>query len=90
MKSPEVIDKIEKTLPKQPRRCHYCGHEPREYVRADVNFDGARDVNFDGARGFVATVRCTGCGISVFAFGSDIRSALIMARSYWEKGVCDA
>ena len=53
-----------------------------EYVRADVNFDGAS--------GFVATVRCTGCGISVFAFGSDIRSALIMARSYWEKGVCDA
>lgn len=82
MKSPEVIDKIEKTLPKQPRRCHYCGHEPREYVRADVNFDGAS--------GFVATMRCTGCGISVFAFGSDIRSALIMAKSYWEKGVCDA
>lgn len=81
MKSPEVINKIEKTLPKQPRRCHYCGHDPREYVRADVNFDGAN--------GFVATVRCTGCGISVFAFGPDIRSALIMARSYWEKGVCD-
>lgn len=81
MKSPAVIDEIEKTLPKQPRRCHYCGQEAREYVRADSNFSGDK--------GFVATIRCTGCGISVFAFGLDIRSALVMAKSYWERGVCD-
>ena len=82
MKTPEVIDKIEKSLPQKLRICRYCGQEAWEYVRADRNFIGDK--------GFIATVKCTGCGASVFAFGSDIRSALIMARSYWEKGVCDA
>lgn len=82
MKSAAVIDRIETTLPAKLRRCRYCREEPREYVR--------QDVNFRGEKGFVATVKCTGCGASVFAFGKDIRSALVMARSYWEKGVLDA
>lgn len=82
MKTPEAIDKIEKSLPQKLRICRYCGQEAREYVRADRNFIGDK--------GFIATVKCTGCGASVFAFGKDIRSALVMAKSYWEKGVCDA
>ena len=82
MKSKRVIDEIEKALPEKLRRCRYCKEQPREYVR--------QDVNFRGDRGYAATVKCTGCGASVFAFGFDIRSALVMAKSYWEKGVFDA
>lgn len=82
MKTPEVIDKIEKSLPEKFRLCRYCGSEAREFVRADRNFRGDE--------GFIATVKCTGCGVSVFAFGPDIRSALVMAKSYWEKGIYDA
>lgn len=81
MKSPEVINRIEKSLPQTLRKCRYCGEGAEEYVRADRNYDGTR--------GYIATVRCTGCGVSVFAFGLDIRLALVMAKSYWEKGVCD-
>lgn len=54
MKTPEVIDKIEKSLPQKLRICRYCGQEAREYVRADRNFIGDK--------GFIATVKCTGCG----------------------------
>lgn len=82
MKSPEVIDKIEKSLPEKLRPCRYCGSEAREYVR-----DGR---NFRGDEGFVATVRCKGCNTSVMAFGQSERSALVMAKSYWCRGICDA
>lgn len=82
MKSAEIIDRIEKTLPQKLRRCRYCGENAREYVRADRNFRGEE--------GFICTVRCPDCGSSVFAFGYDERAARIMARSYWERGICDA
>ena len=82
MKSAAVIDRIEQTLPQKLRACRYCKQDAREYVR--------QDVNFKGEQGFIATVKCTGCGASVFAFGLDIHSALVMAKSYWEKGVLDA
>lgn len=81
MKSPEVIDKIEKTLPQTLRKCRYCGESAKEYVRADRNYEGTM--------GFIAMVRCSGCMASVFAFGLDERSALVMAKSYWERGICD-
>lgn len=81
MKSEKVINEIEKTLPQKLRICRYCGQEAREYVRADRNFIGDK--------GFIATVKCTGCGASVSAFGKDIRSALVMAKSYWCKGICE-
>ena len=82
MKSPEVIDRIEKSLPQTLRKCRYCGEGARDYVRADRNFRGEE--------GFICTVRYSGCGSSVFAFGYDERAARIMARSYWERGICDA
>ena len=82
MKSPEVIDRIEKTLPEILRKCRYCGESPEVYTRADRNYDGTE--------GFVSTVKCSGCGVSVFAFGLDERRALVMSRCYWEKGVLDA
>ena len=81
MKSPEVIDRIEKTLPETLRKCRYCGERPEVYSRGDRNYDGAE--------GFVSTVRCSGCGACVFAFGLDRRSAEIMSRCYWERGICD-
>lgn len=81
MKSKAVIDKIEKTLPVKLRPCRYCRGEPREYIREDVNYRGEK--------GYFATVRCSSCGISVEAFAVDKRSASVMARSYYQKGVLD-
>lgn len=81
MKSKAVIGKIEKTLPVKLRPCRYCRGEPKEHIREDVNYRGDK--------GYFATVRCTSCGISVEAFADDKHSASVMARSYWEKGICD-
>lgn len=81
MKSKAVIDKIEKTLPVKLRPCRYCRGEPEEHIREDVNYRGDK--------GYFATVRCTSCGISVEAFAADKRSASVMARSYYQKGVLD-
>ena len=81
MKSPDVIDEIEKKLPPEMRRCRYCGGTAREYAYPDRNYKGDY--------GFVGKVRCTECGGSVEAFGYDIRSALVIAKSYWCRGICD-
>ena len=81
MKSPEVIDKIEKALPEVLRNCRYCEGLPVLHVR--------KDRNSDGEKGYIATVRCKCCGVSVFAFGTDERSAKVMARHYWQKGIAD-
>lgn len=81
MKTQRVIDQIEKTLPDTMRRCRYCGSAASVYIRADKNYRGDE--------GFVATVRCSGCFASVFAFGSDEKSAEIKARSCWERGIYD-
>ena len=82
MKSAAVIDKIEGTLPEKSRACRYCGGKAALYLRADKNFNGTKN-------GFVATMRCQGCGAAVMAFGIDRRSAAVMCRSYWERGVLD-
>lgn len=82
MKSEKVINEIEKTLPQKLRVCRYCGAE------AKVRVSTGR--NFNGDMGFVGTVKCTGCYISVSAFGEDARSASVMARSYWERGIYEA
>ena len=79
VKSPEVIDKIEKSLPEKLRHCRYCGGQAREYV------NGGR--SFKGDEGFVGTVKCTDCGTSVTAFGRDVREALVMAKWYWCRGI---
>lgn len=81
MKSPAVIDAIEKKLPSELRRCRYCGGKAKEYAFADRNYRGERC--------FVGKVRCNECGVSVEAFGYDIRSALVMAKSYWCRGIYD-
>ena len=82
MKDPKVIDKIERELPEKPRTCRYCCGTPALYLRADKNFNGTK-------QGFMATMRCSGCGAAVMAFGIDRRSAAVMCRSYWERGVLD-
>ena len=82
MKNSEDIDRIEKSLPETLRKCRYCGERPDVYIRADRNYAGTK--------GFISTVRCPGCYVSVFAFGLDRRSAEIMSKCYWEKGVLDA
>ena len=82
MKSKAVIGEIEKTLPEKLRPCRYCRGEPELTVREDVNYKGDK--------GFIAKVRCTGCGISVEAFAEDKRTASVMVRSYYQRGIFDA
>lgn len=83
MKSMITVDRIEAELPEKPRACRYCSGEPALYLRADKNFSGTR-------QWYTATMRCQECGASVMAFGIDRRSAAVMCRSYWERGVLDA
>lgn len=81
MKTDRVISKIEEEN-KGLRKCRYCGGEAKVYIR--------QDRNFKGDKGYVATVRCDSNCASVFAFGKDEKSADIMARNYWNRGVLDA
>lgn len=82
VKSAKVIDEIEKTLPEKLRPCRYCGGEVEEHIREDRNSKGER--------GFVSKIKCAGCGRSVEYFALDRRSASVMARNYYQKGVYDA
>lgn len=82
MKTARVIDEIEKELPETLRRCRYCGGVPEIYVRADRNFRGEE--------GVVGTIKCTGCFVSVSSFERDERSAIVMAKSWWQRGILDA
>lgn len=82
MKSTKVIDEIEKTLPEKLRPCRYCGGEAKEHIREDLNSRGEK--------GFVSKIKCTVCGRSVEYFALDRRSASVMARNYYQKGVYDA
>lgn len=52
------------------RECRYCVHEGR---------------NFEGVKGFIATVQCRECGISVNAFASDEKGAKIQAVARWNR-----
>lgn len=81
MKGPDVIDEIEKKLPKEMHPCRYCGGKAKEYAFPDRNFKGEQ--------GYIGKVRCTECGKSVETFGHDIREALVMAKSYWCRGIYD-
>lgn len=80
MKTDRVIDENEKEL-ETLRKCRYCGSEAMVYIRVDRNYKGEKS--------FIATVKCKGCYASVFAFGKDERSADVMARSYWNRGILD-
>lgn len=82
VKSAKVIDEIEKTLPEKLRPCRYCGGEAEEYIRED------RNSKYE--KGFVSKIKCAGCGRSVEYFALDRRSASVMARNYYQKGVYDA
>ena len=82
MKSKAVIGEIEKTLPEKLRPCRYCRGEPELTVREDVNYKGDK--------GYIAKVRCKSCGISVEAFAEDKRTASVMVRSYYQRGIFDA
>ena len=81
MKSKKVINEIEKTLPQKLRACRYCGADPQVRVSTGRSFNGDM--------GFVGTVKCTGCYISVSAFEESARGASVMASSYWERGIYD-
>lgn len=81
MKSAKVIDMIEKTLPDKLRPCRYCGGEAEEHIREDRNSKGER--------GFVSKIKCTVCGRSVEYFAPDRRSASVMARHYYLRGIYD-
>ena len=82
MKSKTVISEIEKSLPVKLRPCRYCRGEPELTVREDVNYKGDK--------GFIAKVKCKSCGISVEAFAEDKRTASVMVRSYYQRGIFDA
>ena len=58
-----------------------CGGKAKEYAFPDRNFKGEQ--------GYIGKVRCTECGKSVETFGHDIREALVMAKSYWCRGIYD-
>lgn len=81
MKTDKVTSKISEEN-KELRKCRYCGGKARVYIR--------QDRNYKGEQGYIATVNCeSNCG-SVFAFGKDEKSADVMARNYWNRGILDA
>ena len=82
VKSKTVISEIEKSMPVKLRSCRYCRGEPELTVREDVNYKGDK--------GYIAKVRCKSCGISVEAFAEDKRTASVMVRSYYQRGIFDA
>ena len=81
VKSAKVIDEIEKALPEKLRPCRYCGGEAKEYIRED------RNSKYE--KGFVSKIKCAGCGRSVEYFALDRRSASVMARHYYGRGIYD-
>lgn len=81
MKSKNVVDRIEKSLPIKLKPCRYCMGEPELIIREDVNYRGEK--------GYVAKVKCKSCGISVETFSTDKRTASVMVRSYYQKGIFD-
>lgn len=57
------------------RYCRYCAGEAVIYTR-----DGR---NFEGMPGFIATVRCQRCLVSITAFSSSRKAAEIIVRDRW-------
>ena len=57
------------------RYCRYCAGEAVLYTR-----DGR---NFEGMPGYIATVRCQRCLVSITAFSSSRRAAEIIVRDRW-------
>lgn len=55
--------------------CKYCGGKAYIYSR-----DGR---NFEGVPGYIATVKCARCLISIFAFSTSRKKAEIIARDRW-------
>lgn len=82
MRSEETIRKMIDEYTGELKKCRYCGGTPAQHTREDINVIGIK--------GFVSTIRCPNCLVSVSAFGGYPKSAEIQAKSYWQRGILDS